>query len=260
MGCLWSHWRSSGCPSLHLRGAAPVAPLVMFPVMVVTVGIAGLVLTHMVGGGDAARQLLRGGRRWRVRPGYYVALLIPPTYILAALLALSVLAGPAFTPNAFPIGLAFGVIAGFFEEFGWTGFAYPRLRDKLGPLQGALVLGVLWGVWHLPVVDSLGAASPHRTSLPLFFLAFVLVLTALRCLIAWIYGRTGSLLMAQGMHASSTGFLVVLGAAHVTPAQEALWYALYGGLLAVVAAIFWLRLPPPALNASRPNMTRPRDG
>jgi uncharacterized protein len=160
------------------------------------------------------------------------------------LLVLTVLVGPAFRPNLFPIGLAFGVIAGFFEEFGWTGFAYPRLSDRLGLLRGALVLGVLWGVWHLPVVDSLGAASPHRTWLPLFFLAFVLVLTALRCLIAWIYSRTGSLLMAQGMHASSTGFLVVFGAAHVTSGQEAVWYALYGGLLAVVATILWLRLPP----------------
>jgi CAAX protease family protein len=102
-------------------------------------------LTYVVGGRDAARQLLRGVRRWRVPPGYYLALLIPPACILAVLLTLSVLIGPAFRPNAFPIGLAFGVIAGFFEEFGWTGFAYPRLSDRLGLLPGALVLGVLWG-------------------------------------------------------------------------------------------------------------------
>jgi hypothetical protein len=89
--------------------------------------------------------------------------------------------------------------------------------------------------------------------LPVFFLAFVLALTALRCLIAWIYSRTGSLLMAQGMHASSTGFLVVFGAAHVTAAQEALWYALYGALLAVVATIVWLRLPPLPPNPAGPD-------
>src|SRR5919202_1756104 len=44
----------------------------------------------------------RGVRRWRVPPGYYLALLIAPTCILAVLLTLSVLAGPAFRPNAFP--------------------------------------------------------------------------------------------------------------------------------------------------------------
>jgi hypothetical protein len=54
-------------------------------------------------------------------------------------------------------------------------------------------------------------------------------------LISWLYTATGSLQLTQLMHASSTGFLVVFGAAHVSPAQEAAWYALYGGILAVVA-------------------------
>jgi len=90
------------------------------------------------------------------------------------------------------------------------------------------------------VVDSLGAASPHGAAWPQFFLAFVLVLTSLRTLIAWIYTRTGSLMMAQAMHASSTGFLVTLGAVHVTPPQEALWYAVYGVLLGLIATALWL--------------------
>jgi hypothetical protein len=45
--------------------------------------------------------------------------------------------------------------------------------------------------------------------------------------------------MAQLMHASSTGFLVVLSAEHVTAWQETPWCAVYGGLLGVVAAMFW---------------------
>jgi hypothetical protein len=71
---------------------------------------------------------------------------------------------------------------------------------------------------------------------PLFCLAFLLILIALRVLIAWLYAATGSLQLAQLMHASSTGLLVVFGAAHVSPAQDAAWYALYGALLAIVPA------------------------
>ena len=46
-------------------------------------------------------------------------------------------------------------------------------------------------------------------------------MTAMRVLIAWIYTNTKSLLMAQLMHVSSTGSLVVFSAARVTAAQEA---------------------------------------
>jgi membrane protease YdiL (CAAX protease family) len=238
-----------GPPSLHPggRGGPQPASLVAFPLMVATVGLAGVGLTGLTGGRGAVAELLRGVRRWRVAPAdCLLAVVGPPACILAALLLLRALAGPAFTPNFFPVGLAFGVVAGFLEELGWTGFAYPRMQARLGPLRGALVLGLAWALWHLPVVDSLGAASPHGRALPLFFLAFTLVLTSLRLLIAWAYDRTGSLLLAQCTHASSTGFLVVLGAAHVTPAQEALWYGLYGALLGVVAAMAWARRPAPA--------------
>jgi membrane protease YdiL (CAAX protease family) len=236
----------AGPPSTHATVGPQPAALVMFPVMVTAVGVGGVALSAIVGGRDAVRQLLRGMRRWHVHPGFYLVPLVPPACILATLLVLRAVLGAAFAPNLFPIGLAFGLLAGFLEEFGWSGFAYPRLRVRLGALPGAVVLGLLWGLWHLPVVDSLGAASPHGAALPRFFVAFVLVLTSLRVLIAWTYTKTGSLLLAQCTHASSTGFLVVLGAAHVTAAKEALWYAAYGALLAVVAAAAWWRHPPAA--------------
>ena len=37
------------------------------------------------------------------------------------------------------------------EEFGWRGYAQPRLRLLLSPGKTSLVLGVAWGVWHLPL-------------------------------------------------------------------------------------------------------------
>ena len=54
-----------------------------------------------------------------------------------------------------------------------------------------------------------------------------LAMTAMRVLIAWIYTNTKSVLLAQLMHVSSTGSLVLFSAARVTALQEAMWYALY---------------------------------
>jgi hypothetical protein len=111
------------------------------------------------------------------------------------------------------------------------------MRARFGALGGALLLGLLWGLWHFPVVDSLGAASPHGRHWPEFFAAFVAAIAALRVLIAWVYVNTGSLRMAQLLHASSTGFLVVLGAPRATPGDEALWYLAYAAVLWVLVLV-----------------------
>ena len=51
------------------------------------------------------------------------------------------------------MGTAVGLAAGIFEELGWTGFAVPTLlgRPRYGVLGTGLIVGVLWGAWHLPI-------------------------------------------------------------------------------------------------------------
>lgn len=222
-----------GPPSLTSGGHRNYLSLAMFPVLVVCVGIIGVVLTAIVGGRSALTELWH--RWWRRSPvlWYTAAFLIPPAAMLLVLNILRFALSPAFAPGFLLFGIPAGLLAGFSEEWGWTGFAYPRLREGLGDLGGAALLGLLWGVWHLPVVDSLGSASPHGPAWPAFFAAFVALVAALRILICWIYRHTENLMLAQLMHASFTGFLAILGATAVAPAQEALWYALD-------AAVLWL--------------------
>ena len=46
----------------------------------------------------------------------------------------------------------FLVFTAFFgEEYGWRGFLQPLLQKRFGPMGGVLLLGVLWGIWHLPI-------------------------------------------------------------------------------------------------------------
>jgi membrane protease YdiL (CAAX protease family) len=173
-----------------------------------------------------------GNYRW------LAAIATPPALVLAVLLSLKTLVSPVFAPNRFWVGVAFGCAAGFVEEIGWTGFAFPAMRARQTAFRAAWVLGLLWAVWHVPVIDFLGSATPHGPYWLPFFLAFTAAMTAMRVLICWIYSRTSSVLLAQLMHASSTGALAAFGPARVTAGQEALWYAVYALVLwAIVAGV-----------------------
>jgi membrane protease YdiL (CAAX protease family) len=222
-----------------LRGETiqPLDALLLFPVLVIGVGLAGIALTAIIDGRSGLRDLFSRIGRWRVGARWYAVLLLPPCLLLALLLTLRTLVSPSFAPGFFPIGIIFGLIAGFFEEIGWTGYAFPKMQGKYSVLSTSILLGVLWGLWHAPVVDYLGTATPHGAYWLPFFLAFIAMVTALRVLIVWIYSNTKSILLAMLLHACNTGFLAILAPAHISAAQETLSYALYAAILWIVVAL-----------------------
>lgn len=218
----------------------------MFPVMLLGPCVTGIALTKITKGRSGLKDLFSRMRRFRLG-WWYAGLLIPPALVLIVLLSLETFVAAVYTPNRFFIGVSFGVIAGFLEEIGWMGFAFPAMcsarRSEFG---AAVLLGLLWGCWHFPVIDYLGTATPHGSYLFPYFLVFVAAMTAMRVLIAWVYTNTKSVLLAQLMHASSTGSLVVLSPVPVTARQEVFWYLLYAcalwGVVAVVVSKFGVRL------------------
>src|SRR5262245_17983 len=67
------------------------------------------------------------------------------------------------------------------EEFGWRGFALPRLLRRWRPLAAALILGAIWWAWHLPTFF-IPALSQSQLSIPLFLvnsLALSILMTGL---------------------------------------------------------------------------------
>ncbi|MGA9042893.1 MAG: CPBP family intramembrane glutamic endopeptidase [Terriglobales bacterium] len=208
--------------------------------------VIGVVLTGIVDGRNGLRDLFSRLFRWRVPAAWYAALLIPPILVLTVLFCLKTFVSPVYASNRFLIGILFGLPAGFLEEIGWTGYAFPKMQSQNNALAPAILLGLLWSIWHLPVINFLGIASPHGAYWFPFLLSFTLAMTAMRVLISWIYSNTNSILLAQIMHVSSTGALVVFGAPRVNAAQEATWYGLYGVSLwlavAIVVKIYGKRL------------------
>jgi membrane protease YdiL (CAAX protease family) len=235
----------------HLGHAQPlpkITGILMFPAMLLGPSLAGIVLARVVDGRSGLRDLLSRMSLARVPARWYAALIIPPILVLGVLLFLKTFVSPAYAPNHFFVGILFGIPAGFLEEIGWMGYAFPKMRSQNDGLTPSILLGLLWALWHMPVIDFLGTATPHGKYWLPFFLAFTLAMTAMRVLIAWLYTNTGSVLLAQLMHVSSTGSLVVLSPPGVTALQEVMWYALYGAVLwlavATVVRTFGKRLGP----------------
>lgn len=209
----------------------------MFPVMLLGPAVSGILLTRVVDGSAGLRDLFSRMRRIRVGARWYVTLLIPPALILIVLLCLKALVSPEYAPNRFFAGVSFGIVAGFFEEIGWMGYAFPKMARTGNALGAAILLGILWGTWHIPVIDYLGAATPHGAYWLEYFLAFTAAMIGMRVLIAWIYTNTKSVALAQLMHASSTGSLVVFTPGGVTARQETMWYAVYAAALWLTVAL-----------------------
>ena len=212
--------------------------VLMFPVMLLGPLITGICLTRIADGRPGIETLFSRMRRLRLPLRWYAVLLIPPSLILVVLLCMTHFVSAVFAPGTFLKGVVFGLPAGFLEEIGWTGYAFPKMNRQTSALAASIQLGLLWSMWHLPVIDFLGTASPHGRSLPAYFLAFTLAMTAMRVLIAWSYINTESLWLAQLLHVSSTASLVALSPPRVNSEQEALWYAVYAlGLWAVVGIL-----------------------
>ena len=209
----------------------------MFPVMLIGPVAASTILTASLEGKQGLRDLISRLVKWKLPVTWYLCAFVSPCLMILVLLLLKNSISQAYSPNFFPLGFLFAVPAGFFEEIGWTGFALQRLLVKKKLIVAGTIVGALWGLWHLPVVDFLGAASPHGKYLLPFFLSFAALLTAIRVLMAWVYSRTHSILIVQVMHIVFTGSLVMIGPATTSPAQETLWYAAYAGSLTLLVVL-----------------------
>jgi CAAX protease family protein len=134
----------------------------------------------------------------------FVIVLFFPTLRLVANLVSRVLDGQGYpilaSPNQpwmFIIPLIFnGLIhGGMSEEFGWRGYVLPRFQAKWNALISSLILGVIWGVWHLPLLLA-GMQSANSVA------ELVLWQTLVAIFFTWVFNNTnGNILAVVIFHA-----------------------------------------------------------
>jgi uncharacterized protein len=227
----------------------------VFGVMLLGPSLAALVLTMALDGRGGMRTLFVRFARWRVAGRYYLLALLTTPVIAMLVLGMFSASSPVFTPTILgpaggigllATGIVVGLVAGFLEELGWTGFAARRLLSTYGIVATAVLIGVPHGLWHLLVAYYWGnGGSFGLLFIPYFVIAWVVTLTALRLLIVWLYRRTGSALIAGLTHASYTGALVVLWPAKTSPAETMVWTAVFALVLLLAAAALTVSSPRP---------------
>ncbi|MCF7928898.1 MAG: CPBP family intramembrane metalloprotease [Spirochaetales bacterium] len=84
--------------------------------------------------------------------------------------------------------LVFGPIP---EELGWRGYGLDALRSRMNLLKASLLLGIVWGIWHLPMVFIEGSFQNQLLDHPGALISYFSAFFPGTILMSWIYYRTG---------------------------------------------------------------------
>jgi uncharacterized protein len=161
--------------------------------------VAAFILIPRYGRRAGLRRFLSRIFLWRCHPAWYGFLVGLPLMFYAG----AAVKGNLFTdPFPFTSGtallaaIAMTFVLGPIEEFGWRGVALPLLQRRLAPIWAALLLGVIWGIWHLPAFLLSGTPQSAWSFTP-----FLVGSVALSLMVTPLFNASrGSLLLPYLFH------------------------------------------------------------
>lgn len=173
--------------------------------------LAGIIVVALAYGRPGLRDLFRRLAKVKI-PGKWIAfvLLFPVALSLTAVALGYLLGGMAPLNYKFLVPLALAVpfllfliiCTGLAEELGWRGFALPHLQQTRTAERASWILGIAWGLWHLPSVVLLplmtGASNIPQAAISLVGLTIGIV--GYTIVLTWFYNNTRSLFWIVILH------------------------------------------------------------
>lgn len=205
------------------RGVSPLnSHVFQFLLILPAIGpaLAAIIVTRASDGKAGISLLLKPLLQWRVGALWLGIAIVTPALLLVvgkmATQALGLVATSepqgdnivAIAISAFVMSL----LSNPWEEVGWRGFALPRLQKRHNALVATLVVGVLWGLWHLPLFFWI---SNPMSDYP--FLAWFIGIVAVSFVYTWLYNSAkGSLLVVTLFHILGNTFGVFISGVSIT--------------------------------------------
>lgn len=209
--------------------------------------LAAIILVFKQSRWTGVKTFLSQAIKFRVKPVFYLlAILIPISiHLIAHYLAPALgyeVADTLFPPDmaappiliSIPYFFLMLLIGGGQEEFGWRGYAQEPLQRRFGVISASLLIGLAWGIWHLPLWVMPG--DGHSTY---SFLAFLMMTTSISLVYAWIYNASGQkLITVIFFHAMSNTAAPLLPFLHMQNGKPESAYWVYAGVNIAVGCIF----------------------
>ncbi len=152
--------------------------------------IAAVVVILHRRGPTGLKHYLQRLRLWRIPAGWllFIVVGIPGVFFLGAFIKGAPLQAPIFSDGmaAVLLVMAIMLLLGPVEELGWRGLALPVLQRHMAPVWAAILIGAVWGFWHLPAFYLSGVVHSGWGFVP-FFIGNI----CLSLIVTPIFNRTG---------------------------------------------------------------------
>jgi membrane protease YdiL (CAAX protease family) len=212
--------------------------------------VAAFVMSAVVGRGAAVKDLLSRMARWRVAPLWYLVALSPLLFFAVAAVAMAATGSgwpdlgelgmfASLPVVAAPVMWLLLLVAGFAEETGWRGFAVPEMLKTRSFLSTALVIGLLWAMWHIP---SMFFIDSYRQMGIAMFPMFTIAIVCGSIFLAWLYRATGGSVLMVAVWHGTYNLVSGTAAAHgLVAAVVTTGLMMWAVLIVVVEVRKWLR-------------------
>jgi membrane protease YdiL (CAAX protease family) len=174
--------------------------------------LAAYLVTNAVDGKDGMRELFRRYGQWRVGMRWYLFVIFafPIIHIVAASISLQSVPVAELSANwatffstYLPLLLIFPALITWGEEPGWRGFALTRLLERYHPLVASLIVGIIHGLWHLPIYFLVVGPAANGPFDLAKFATNLLAIMSVTIIFTWVFTHAkGSILFAVLIHAS----------------------------------------------------------